>query len=105
MNPLQHDTIFGKRCTDAIIRRFRRCVVFRRQVSQLIPEVKRPESLARVNYTFPPNHCAARVRTALGAPQLKARRVEELERLRQRILLKSALRLRTRYQATGNKNA
>jgi aspartate/tyrosine/aromatic aminotransferase len=43
-------------------------------------------SLARVNYTFPPNHGAAAVRTVLEAPQLKASWQEELERMRQRIL-------------------
>jgi len=56
-------------------------------------------SLARVNYSFPPNHGAATVRRVLETPELKAKWAEELEQMRQRILanrvaLASALRAR-----------
>jgi aspartate/tyrosine/aromatic aminotransferase len=42
-------------------------------------------SLARVNYSFPPSHGAAAVRTVLETPELKATWLEELEQMRQRL--------------------
>lgn len=57
-------------------------------------------SLARVNYSFPPNHGAAVVRTVLETPELKAEWIEELEQMRQRLFanrvaLAAALRAKT----------
>jgi aromatic-amino-acid transaminase len=57
-------------------------------------------SLARVNYSFPPDHGAAVVRMVLGIPELKAEWTEELEQMRQRLFgnrvaLAGALRAKT----------
>jgi aspartate/tyrosine/aromatic aminotransferase len=57
-------------------------------------------SLARVNYSFPPNHGAAVVRTVLETPEFKAEWIEELEQMRQRLFanrvaLAAALRAKT----------
>ena len=42
-------------------------------------------ALTRFNYSFPPNHGAAAVRTVLETPALKADWLAELETMRQRI--------------------
>jgi len=57
-------------------------------------------SLARVNYSFPPDHGAAVVRMVLGTQELKAEWIEELEQMRQRLFgnrvaLAGALRAKT----------
>jgi len=57
-------------------------------------------SLARVNYSFPPSHGAAAVRTVLEDQELEASWREELEQMRQRLFssrvsLASALRNKT----------